>query len=1262
MKKIKKAISLLLAVLMISSMFFCAGVTGFAADSDILEYLTYEINDGEVIITDCDSSISGEVVIPDTIEGYPVTAIDRYAFFDCELLTKITIPYSVTSIANNAIVNCIAIESITVDADNQYYSSEDGVLFNKDKTILYRYPEDSTETSYTVPEGVLTVGDSAFAHCRHLETVIIADSVTKIDECAFSMYDSSTNLKTVVLGENVSYIGNDAFYDCRALESINLPDKLTYIGEHAFEGCGIKNIDLPNGITTIGFCAFAGCDFENITIPESVTTIGDSAFAYCYDLTEIIVAENNKYYSSDAYGVLFDKNKTELLQYPVGNERTEYSIPDGVSRISSDSSFNDNGDCKLKKITIPDSLWNVGYFPFQCANLESIFVDENNDWYSSNDGVLFNKDKTELVRYPIGNDRTTYTVPDGVTAIGNYAFDSAVNIEQVTIPFSVSSIGYYAFQSCLNLNRITIFNPECSIYDGWGTFWSGEIYGYPNSTAQIYAENYNQPFVSLCDNHSLSTDVTAPTCTTQGYTTYSCAECGVTYNGNFVKANAHTDDDSDGNCDICATSIFYVINANETITVDIISEEVTLVKFVPYTTAVYTFYSESNSDTYGFLFDSDMNELTRNDDDGEGNNFFIEYELIEGETYYFGCRYYSTESSGSFNVTLKSEVVDEPPVEEENPIIGYLTYQINDGEVIITGCDRSISGDIVIPDTIEGYPVTAIGDEAFLNCYMVKSIEIPNSVKTIGRGAFSFCYELESIIIPDGVSAIDDFAFNSCEKLENISIPSSVKTIGKSAFVYCYNLSGFVVDENNEQYTNDAYGVLFNKDKTMLIQYPIGNKLSEYTIPEGVINIVDWAFAASEIANVIIPDSVVTIGEQAFAYCKSLTSIKIPVGVETIGQNAFEICSVLSNITVDEQNSNYSSDNYGVLFNKDKTMLVQYPIGNSRNSYNIPDSVTLINDYAFYKSSNLAEVSIPEGVVTIDFAAFSGCENLTDIKLPDSLIEIGGYAFESCTSLTDIKIPDGVTTLDNCAFIGCKNLKEVVISDSVTELNYNVFSVCKSLQKVFAPGVEFVGSDVFSYCTSLDMFVTFADNVTIEAGSFSESENLIIFVNKTADLSVSDNYNVVSCNLSDGVLSFSGNYKSDLYYLFDLVAVMCTYYDGIDYLFFDSFEAVSADGGHIYYYTDNWEMKKFDGTRVRNVRFRVDAFDSTGEMRQFSFNELCDAVMSGEVTNFYLIIEEADGFDNGDVEITLVEQIRQVVARVLKAIVNLLNKLFSIFK
>ena len=125
--------------------------------------------------------------------------------------------------------------------------------------------------------------------------------------------------------------------------------------------------------------------------------------------------------------------------------------------------------------------------------------------------------------------------------------------------------------------------------------------------------------------------------------------------------------------------------------------------------------------------------------------------------------------------------------------------------------------------------------------------------------------------------------------------------------------------------------------------------------------------------------------------------------------------------------------------------------------------------------------------------------------------------------------------------------------------------------------------------------------------------------------------------------------------------MMCTYYDDVQYLFFDSFEAISADEGHIYYYTEDWQRIKFDGTKITNVKFSVEAFDGE-EFRKYSFNELCEAVGNGESENFNLVVEEADGLDRGNVEISLVDQINMAFQRILKALTNLINKLFSFFK
>lgn len=237
------------------------------------------------------------------------------------------------------------------------------------------------------------------------------------------------------------------------------------------------------------------------------------------------------------------------------------------------------------------------------------------------------------------------------------------------------------------------------------------------------------------------------------------------------------------------------------------------------------------------------------------------------------------------------------PIDAEAATSGDYTYTVSDGKATITVCSTSISGDVTIPSTLGGYPVTAIGDRAFSGCTGLTSVTIPDSFTSINDYAFSDCTELESVNLPNGITSIGMRAFSNCKKLTEIYIPSSILSIGNSPFFNCTSIVGIWVDENNANYSSDAQGILYNKDKTVLIQAP--GTITSCVIPAGVKEIDSYAFYRCYLlADITVPDGVIKIDAYAFKNCTSLTSIIIPDGVERIGQESFMFCTSLVSVTI----------------------------------------------------------------------------------------------------------------------------------------------------------------------------------------------------------------------------------------------------------------------------------------------------------------------------------------------------------------------------
>ena len=379
-----------------------------------------------------------------------VTAIRMDAFVGCTGLSGITIPDSVTLIEWGVFASCSGMTGINVDENNAFYSSIDGVLFNKEKTAIISYPA-GKKGEYTIPDGVTIIWIDAFSGCTGLTDITIPANVTKI--------------------------GDGAFSNCISLTSVTIHASVISIGWGAFSGCtGLTSITIPAGVTEICGEVFMGCTgLIDITIPANVTKIGDGAFWRCTGLTSINVDENNTFYSS-IDGVVLNKDKTAIILYPAG-KKGAYIIPNGVTSIEM---YAFRGCTGLTSITIPYSVEKIEHLAFYgCTLLTDIIILANMTEIGSNafrgctgmTNVIIPATVTEIGSgaFCECTGLTCITIPDSVTKIGMDAFAGCTGLTEITIPGCVTEIGWGAFSGCTGLTSITI--PDSVIKIGDNAFW-----------------------------------------------------------------------------------------------------------------------------------------------------------------------------------------------------------------------------------------------------------------------------------------------------------------------------------------------------------------------------------------------------------------------------------------------------------------------------------------------------------------------------------------------------------------------------------------------------------------------------------------------------------------------------------------------------------------------------------------------------------------------------------------------------------------------
>ena len=460
-----------------------------------------------------------------------------------------------------------------------------------------------------------------------------------------------------------------------------------------------------------------------------------------------------------------------------------------------------------------------------------------------------------------------------------------------------------------------------------------------------------------------------------------------------------------------------------------------------------------------------------------------------------------------------------------NPDKDYL-YTILNGEAIITGIQPALTldGAVTIPTTLGGFPVTGIGHEAFNECKSLTALTIPDSVTTIADRAFFSCDNLTSVTIGNGVTSIGTEAFSRCHSLTSITIPNSVTTIGEFAFChsekltditisdsvtnigkYAFADTGYYDDTANWQNdvlyignhlitADDVIGAYMVKAGTKTLADSAFNHckgLSAVTIPDsvttigkeaftncsgmttitignGVTTIQDAAFSGcSDLTSVSMGNSVKCIGAQAFYKCTVLTSIAIPKSVTSIGEDVFCSCTSLTSITVDENNAAYSVQD-GVLFNKEKTTLLCYPLGKTNIAYTVPNTVTRIERSAFRDCAALTSITIPDSVTSIGAQAFYDTGYYKDSANWDNeALYIGNYLIDTKMTADTYTIRPGTKVLADNAFAWRSELTSVNIPDSVTSIGNETFSNCGLTSITIPKNVTSIGDRVFLNCGHL---------------------------------------------------------------------------------------------------------------------------------------------------------------------------------------------------
>ena len=1026
------------------------------------------------------------VRIPDS-----VAYIGPVAFCDCSELKNVTIPDNITYLDGGAFDGCNAALFNTTKIP--------GVKLVDDWVVGYTNFFGSRSINL---KGVRGIAASAFRLCDGLKGVTIPDTVASIGSDAFYQ---CRGLTSVIMGNSVRSIGSWAFAETPNLNSIEIPDAVENIEEGAFFGrspktfvIGAGNLHykvesglllsrngeilvsvaanglarrliIPEGVTTIYGEAFCQCNgITSVTIPDSVNQIGSMAFYDCDNLTNVKIGngvtriENRTFYSSGLTSVIIPANVEYINVFAFDNckdLKIAYLSEDYVGLTSG----------------FPSSVNIIRYNP----ELIVTFDAQGGTVYPTNSLVTSGRPYGYLPEpscegysfcgWKLGG--TVIMSDTMVSEIWNHTLSAQWSPKKYTVIFDANG-GLGGLNEVMDCGS-EIIEPTVTREGYTFVGWDKEVLEKVPANDVTYTAQWeiNQYAVTFDANggegstsakQDYGTAIVVPTVTRTGYTFMGWSpSVSATVPAHDVTYTAQWE--------INQYTVTFDANGGEGGTS--VKQDYGSAIVAPTVTRMGYKFNGWSPEVEEIVPDHDVIFVA------QWEEAFFHYSVVDGKATITGC-------------ALPIGVVTIPSI-----IGGYSVTEI--ASSAFSNCTNITQ--IIIPDSVK-----SIGDCAFYGCSGLTSMTIPNSVINIGAGAFSGCSGLSEISIPfvgssrgnaggadalfgyvfgtssyaggtstkqyysassystfyipstlrrvvitgessfgygafsycagltnvtfgSSVVSVGAAAFRGCSGLTSVTIPSSVANIGNQAFDGCSKIKKVHVDDV-AAWCNIKFGNYYSNPLVYANKFYVDDVLvSELVIPNSVRSIGDFAFCkCSGLISVTIPDSVTQIGAYAFRNCTGLTQMNMPDSVTSIWNHAFYNCTKLKFVELGNSITSIGED--------------AFENCSKLESVTIPNSVTSIGDLAFSGCSGLTNITIGSSITSIGGSVFRGCSGLTSVTIPDSVTRIGPSAFYGCSGLTSVTIPDGVTSIGSSAFGGCSRLTSVTIPGSVTSIESSAFS------------------------------------------------------------------------------------------------------------------------------------------------------------------------------------------------------------------------------